>query len=379
MKLTLKIWRQAGPDAPGEFETYDVDGATEEMSFLELLDLLNEQLVGEGARAGRVRLRLPRGHLRLVRADDRRPGPRPAARHGDLPAAPAPLQRRRHDRRRAVPLGRLPDRQGPRRRPLGAFDRIIEAGGFITAPTGTAPDANLIAVPKEDADRAMDAAACIGCGACVAACPNGAGQLFTAAKLAHLNLLPQGQPERRERTLGDGRGDGELLRLLHQPPRVRGRLPEGDQHRLHRDAQPRLPKGPPGHVNAAQIDRLLASVPATTEERHRKRVLGYATTARRIDARISALRGELERALRAVDDAVADGRGEEAADEALALARELDSLERIQPRVDSWLRVSVGSVADDPGLEPFGEGPPEFSWLTSPEPSTRCVSAGSPW
>jgi hypothetical protein len=110
-------------------------------------------------------------------------------------------------------------------------------------------------------------------------------------------------------------------------------------------------------VNAAQIDRLLASVPATTEERHRRRVLGYATTARRIDTRISALRGELERALRAVDDAVADGRGEEAADEALALAREQDSLERIQPRVDSWLRVSVGSVVDDPGLEPFGEGP----------------------
>ena len=110
-------------------------------------------------------------------------------------------------------------------------------------------------------------------------------------------------------------------------------------------------------MNAAQIDRLLASVPDTTEERHRRRVLGYAMTARRIDARISALRGELERALRAVDDAVAEGRGEEAADEALALARELDSLERVQPRVDSWLRVSVGSVVDDPGLEPFGEGP----------------------
>jgi hypothetical protein len=110
-------------------------------------------------------------------------------------------------------------------------------------------------------------------------------------------------------------------------------------------------------VNAAQIDRLLASVPDTTEERHRRRVLGYAMTARRIDARISALRGELERALRAVDDAVADGGGEAAADEALALARELDSLERVQPRVDSWLRVSVGSVVDDPGLEPFGEGP----------------------
>jgi succinate dehydrogenase / fumarate reductase iron-sulfur subunit len=82
-----------------------------------------------------------------------------------------------------------------------AFDRIIQSGGYITAPTGSAPEANLIPVPKPDADLAMDAAACIGCGACVAACPNGAGQLFTAAKLAHLNLLPQGQPERPRRTL----------------------------------------------------------------------------------------------------------------------------------------------------------------------------------
>jgi hypothetical protein len=110
-------------------------------------------------------------------------------------------------------------------------------------------------------------------------------------------------------------------------------------------------------VNAAQIDRLLASVPDSVEERHRKRVLGYATTARRVDARISALRVELERALRAVDDAVPSGDGEAAADRALDLAQELESLERVQPRVDSWLRVAVGAVADDPGLEPFGEGP----------------------
>ena len=80
-----------------------------------------------------------------------------------------------------------------------AFDRIIEAGGYITAPTGSAPDANLILIPKEVSDAAMDAAACIGCGACVAACPNGAAQLFTAAKIQHLNLLPQGQPERYSR------------------------------------------------------------------------------------------------------------------------------------------------------------------------------------
>ena len=88
----------------------------------------------------------------------------------------------------------VPDHPRPRRSTAAPLDRIIEAGGFITAPTGSAPDANLILVPKEVADAAMDAAACIGCGACVAACPNGAAQLFTAAKVAHLNLLPQGQP-----------------------------------------------------------------------------------------------------------------------------------------------------------------------------------------
>jgi hypothetical protein len=110
-------------------------------------------------------------------------------------------------------------------------------------------------------------------------------------------------------------------------------------------------------LNNAQIERLLSSVPATTEGRHLKRVQGYAATARRIDARITSLRIELERSLRAVDDAVAEGREIEAADEALELARELDSLERVQPRVDSWLRVAVGAVSDDPGLEPFGEGP----------------------
>jgi tRNA G37 N-methylase TrmD len=111
-------------------------------------------------------------------------------------------------------------------------------------------------------------------------------------------------------------------------------------------------------LNSSQIDRLLSSVPATTEARHVKQVHGYAVTARRIDARITALRTELQRALRTVDDTVADGGdGVAPADEALRLACELDSLERVQPRVDSWLRVAVGAVADDQGLQPFGEGP----------------------
>ena len=110
-------------------------------------------------------------------------------------------------------------------------------------------------------------------------------------------------------------------------------------------------------MNEAQIDRLLSSVPDSIEPRHLKRVHGYASTARRIETRIAGLRIELERALRGVDEAVAQAAGDEAADNALSVARELDSLERIQPRVDSWLRVSIGAVSDDPGLEPFGEGP----------------------
>ena len=110
-------------------------------------------------------------------------------------------------------------------------------------------------------------------------------------------------------------------------------------------------------MNPSQIDRLLSGVPASVDPRHRRRVDGYAATARRCDARIAALRVELERALRAVDDAAASGSAEAAADEAIRLARELDSLERVQPRIDSWLRVAVGAVSDDPGLEPFGEGP----------------------
>jgi hypothetical protein len=110
-------------------------------------------------------------------------------------------------------------------------------------------------------------------------------------------------------------------------------------------------------MNPAQIDRLLAGVPASVDVRHRRRIDGYAVTARRCDERISALRIALERSLRAVDEAAANGSAVEKADEAIALARELDALERVQPRIDSWLRVAVGSVSDDPGLEPFGEGP----------------------
>jgi succinate dehydrogenase / fumarate reductase iron-sulfur subunit len=200
MKLTLRVWRQAGPEAPGAFETYEVDEVTHEMSFLELLDSLNEKLTGEGREPVAFEADCREGICGScgLMIDGQAHGPQRGT-------ATCQLHMRRFadgdvvtvEPWRAAGFPIIKDLVVDR----SAFDRIIAAGGFITAPTGSAPDANLIPVPKDDADRAMDAAACIACGACVAACPNGAGQLYTAAKLAHLNLLPQGQPERNKRTV----------------------------------------------------------------------------------------------------------------------------------------------------------------------------------
>ena len=200
MNLTLRVWRQAGPEAPGDFETYEVEGATEEMSFPELLDLLNERLVAEGREPVAFESDCREGICGAcgVMIDGQPHGPQKGT-------ATCQLHLRSFNDGDVITVEPFRSRGFPLVKDLvvdrSAFDRIIEAGGFITAPTGSAPDANLIAVSKQRADRAMDAAQCIGCGACVAACPNGAGQLFTAAKLAHLNLLPQGQPERSRRTL----------------------------------------------------------------------------------------------------------------------------------------------------------------------------------
>jgi succinate dehydrogenase / fumarate reductase, iron-sulfur subunit len=200
VRLTLRIWRQAGPEAPGDFETYDVDGLSEEMSFLELLDVLNERLTGEGREPVAFDSDCREGICGScgVMIDGQPHGPQRGT-------ATCQLHLRRFRDGDTVTVEPFRSAGFPLVKDLvvdrTAFDRIVQAGGYITAPTGSAPDANLIPVPKESADRAMDAAACIACGACVAACPNGAGQLFTAAKAAHLNLLPQGQPERHRRTL----------------------------------------------------------------------------------------------------------------------------------------------------------------------------------
>lgn len=197
--LTLRIWRQAGPEDTGYFETYQIPEISDEASFLEMLDILNERLIEQGQEAIVFDHDCREGICGTcsLMIDGQAHGPQRGT-------ATCQLHMRKFSsgdeivvepwRARAFPIIRdlMVDRS--------AFDRIIESGGYITAPTGGAPDGNLIPIPKPVADAAMDSAECIGCGACVAACPNGAANLFTAAKLAHLNRLPQGQAERFKRT-----------------------------------------------------------------------------------------------------------------------------------------------------------------------------------
>jgi succinate dehydrogenase / fumarate reductase iron-sulfur subunit len=200
VNVTLHVWRQPSDRAEGRFVTYRADDISADASFLEMLDVVNERLT-------------ERGEEPIAFSHDCREGICGSCgmmingvAHGpERGAATCQLHMRSFDdgdeiyvepwRARAFPV--IKDLVVDRR----ALDRIIEAGGFITAPTGGARDANAILIPKADVDTAMDAAACIGCGACVAACPNGSASLFTAAKITHLGLLPQGQPERSRRVL----------------------------------------------------------------------------------------------------------------------------------------------------------------------------------
>jgi succinate dehydrogenase iron-sulfur subunit len=196
--LTLKIWRQPGPDTEGRFETFPVESISDEASFLEMLDVVNERLINEGREAIAFDHDCREGICGTcsLMIDGQAHGPQRGT-------ATCQLHMRKFTSGQEIVVEPWRATSFPIIKDLivdrSAFDRIIESGGFITAPTGGAPDANLIPVPKVVADAAMDAAECIGCGACVAACPNGAANLFTAAKVSHLNLLPQGQAERYSR------------------------------------------------------------------------------------------------------------------------------------------------------------------------------------
>ena len=199
MNVTLQVWRQAGPAEAGGFRTYEVGGISEEMSFLEMLDVLNERLVNQGEEPVAFDHDCREGICGScgVMIDGQAHGPQ-------LGTATCQLHMRKFRDGATITVEPWRAAGFPLVKDLvvdrSAFDRIIEAGGYITVDTGSAPDANLTPVPKQAADTAFDAAACIGCGACVAACPNGAANLFTAAKIGHLNLLPQGQAERWTRT-----------------------------------------------------------------------------------------------------------------------------------------------------------------------------------
>lgn len=204
MNLTLKIWRQKNSQTPGQLVTYPLEGVSPDSSFLEMLDLLNEKLTLQGEEpvafdhdcregiCGTCSLMING----VAHGQDRE----------DVKAITACQLHMRHFhdgetitiepwRAEAFPVLKdlIVDRS--------AFDRIIQAGGFISVGTGSAPDANAIPISKDKADVSMDAAACIGCGACVAACPNASAMLFTAAKVSHLGHLPQGQTERYQRVV----------------------------------------------------------------------------------------------------------------------------------------------------------------------------------
>jgi succinate dehydrogenase / fumarate reductase, iron-sulfur subunit len=201
MKVKLRIWRQKNAASPGRLVDYALDDVSPDMSFLEMLDVLNERLIAQGeepvafdhdCREGIC------GTCSLV-IDGVAHGPQRATTTCQLHMrtyADGATITVEPFRARAFPL--LKDLAVDR----SAFDRIISAGGFISVNTGGAQDANSILVGKEEADTAMDAAACIGCGACVAACPQAAAMLFVSAKVGHLAHLPQGQPERQRRVLG---------------------------------------------------------------------------------------------------------------------------------------------------------------------------------
>jgi succinate dehydrogenase / fumarate reductase iron-sulfur subunit len=198
MRIILHIWRQKNSSDKGRMVRYEAPNVSEHMSFLEMLDVVNEDLIAKGEEPVAFDHDCREGICGMCGCMVN------GVAHGPLPETTLCQLHMRYFkdgdelylepwRAKAFPVVKdlVVDRT--------AFDRIIAAGGFISVATGSAPDGNAVLVPKDNAERAMDAAACIGCGACVAMCPNASASLFMAAKIAHLGLLPQGQPEREQR------------------------------------------------------------------------------------------------------------------------------------------------------------------------------------
>jgi succinate dehydrogenase / fumarate reductase, iron-sulfur subunit len=200
LSLTLKIWRQPNAHTRGAFRTYSIDGISPDMSFLEMLDVLNEQLIERGEEPVAFDHDCREGICGTcgMMINGQPHGP-------DAETTTCQLHMRRFHNGDTIVIEPWRARAFPVVRDLvvdrSAFDRIMAAGGFISVNTGNAPDGNAILVPRDDSEKSMNAAACIGCGACVAACKNASAMLFTSAKVSHLALLPQGRPERHERVI----------------------------------------------------------------------------------------------------------------------------------------------------------------------------------
>ncbi len=200
MDFTLKVWKQSGPEAKGRLVTYDAKDISSEASFLEMLDIVNERLIDEGEDTIAFDHDCREGICGMCGAvvDGYAHGHRKAT-------TLCQLHMREFEDGQTIYIEPFRARAFPVVKDLvvdrGALDKIITAGGYVSIRAGSAPDGNVIPVPKQDADLSMDAAACIGCGACVAACPNASAMLFTGGKITQLGKLPQGQPERLDRAL----------------------------------------------------------------------------------------------------------------------------------------------------------------------------------
>ncbi len=200
MNFKLKVWRQENAQAKGKLVAYDAGEISPNTSFLEMLDIVNERLLGRGEEPIAFDSDCREGICGTcaLTIDGEAHGP-------SHPAAACQLYMRQFKDEATITIEPFREKSFPLVKDLvvdrSALDRIVQAGGFVSARTGSAPEANSIPVPKHDADRAMEAAACIGCGACAAACPNASAMLFTSAKVSHLAFLPQGHPERVSRVL----------------------------------------------------------------------------------------------------------------------------------------------------------------------------------
>jgi len=246
VRLTLKIWRQPNAESAGAMHTYEIDGVSEDMSFLEMLDVLNEDLIAKDEDPVAFDSDCREGICGMCGLMIN------GQAHGPEVTTTCQLHMRSFKDGDEIVIEPWRADAFPVMKDLvvdrGAFDRIIQAGGFISVNTGSAPEAHSVPVPRDDAMRAFNVATCIGCGACVAACPNGSASLFMGAKITHLGELPQGQPERDNRVVGmvaqhDAEGFGGCTNIGECTAACPKGIPLDVISPLNKDLRPAIPKG----------------------------------------------------------------------------------------------------------------------------------------